>query len=236
MPAKILIIEDEISLRETLSYSLAQQGYDVEAVEDGAGALQAARRVKPDLVLLDIMLPGIDGFEVCRQLRQEFSMPILFVSARDEEFDRVIGLEIGGDDFITKPFKMRELVARVKAQLRTVQLIKEGIRPLDKPKIDTNTKILGNLTVHLNRREVLVNGELLPLKPKEYELLAFFITNQGQAFSREAIIKQVWDWDYVGETRTVDVHIRWLREKIEPDPNNPIRLVTVYGVGYRFDG
>jgi DNA-binding response OmpR family regulator len=236
MPLKILVVDDEISLRETLTYNLERQGFSVEAVGDGEQALTTARRNNPDLIILDIMLPGIDGFEVCRELRRDMTVPILFLSARDDEFDRVVGLEIGGDDYISKPFSMRELIARVKAQFRTRQLIRDEINPAESPNLMEKTATFGNLTILFHRHEVLINGNLVVMKPKEYELLVYFAENPGRAFTRESIIKHVWEQDFIGESRTIDVHVRWLREKIEVDPNHPVRIVTVHGVGYRFDG
>jgi len=236
MPSKILVVDDEISLRETLAYNLEHHGYVVDTVSDGEKALPAARRFRPDLVILDIMLPGADGFEVCRLLRQEMNMPILFLSARDDEFDRIIGLEIGGDDFITKPFSMRELVARVKAQFRTMQLVRDGLSAADGKRQNECTATFGNLTINYQRHEVRIGQTLLVLKPKEYDLLAFFTENRSKVFSRDAIIKAVWGWEFQGDSRTIDVHVRWLREKIEIDPYHPTRLVTVHGIGYRFEG
>ena len=231
----ILVVEDETPLRETLAYNLTRQEYAVEAVGDGPSALEAARRLHPDLVLLDLMLPGLDGFEVCRILRQEMSIPILILTARDDEIDRVIGLEIGADDYITKPFSMRELMARVKAHLRRERLIREqaGVA-LESP--TRNVLHFDNLSIDLTRREVLLDKKPLALKPKEFDLLLFLARHRGQALSRQVLLEQVWGWDYSGGTRTVDVHIHWLRERIEADPAQPIRIITVRGSGYRFEG
>lgn len=237
MAEKILVVEDELTLQETLAYNLKRQGYDVEAVGDGLAALEAARHDHPDLILLDIMLPGMDGFEVCRILRQEMNTPILMLTARDEEIDRVVGLELGADDYISKPFSMRELMARVKARLRLVRLIREEVGNQT-----TGGSGLGgalnfeDLTLDLNRRELRLNGLPVPLKPKEFDLLAFLAQHKGQVLTREFILEKVWGWDYIGDSRTVDVHVRWLREKIEPDPASPRRIITVRGAGYRFDG
>jgi len=231
----ILIVEDDTALRETLAYNLARQEYAVEAVGDGPSALGAARRLHPDLILLDLMLPGLDGFEVCRILRQEMNIPILMLTARDEEIDRVIGLEIGADDYITKPFSIRELMARVKAHLRRERLIRDEVSA--GPEILPN-KVLqfGNLELDLTRREVFFNKEPLAFKPKEFDLLLFLASHRGQALSREYLLEQVWGWQYVGGTRTVDVHVHWLRERIESDPAHPTRIITVRGSGYRFEG
>lgn len=234
MQPKVLIVEDEQSLQETLAYNLTKEGYQVEAVGDGNEALDVARRMQPDLILMDIMLPGLDGFEVTRIIRQEMNVPILVLTARDDEIDRVLGLEIGADDYLTKPFSMRELVARVKAQLRRVRLIREEMET-ETVRTD-DTLVMGNLVLNLTRREVHLDDSVMAIKPKEYELLLFLARHRGQVLSREMLLERVWGWDFSGGSRTVDVHIRWLREKIEVDPANPTRIVTVRGVGYRFEG
>lgn len=236
MPESILIVEDELSLQETLAYNLKKEGYAVETVGDGRSALEAARRLKPDLIVLDIMLPEMDGFEVARILRKEMSAAILMLTARDDEIDRVVGLEVGADDYLTKPFSMRELIARVKSQIRRARLLREemgnpvaGMTAHEKLTFD-------NLVIDLTRREVTFNGEALQVKPKEYELLLFLAEHRRQMLSREFILERVWGWDFIGDSRTVDVHIRWLRQKIEADPSAPVRIVTVRGGGYRFEG
>jgi DNA-binding response OmpR family regulator len=231
----ILVVEDETSLRETLTYNLIRQEYTVEAVADGNAAVEAARRLRPDLIVLDLMLPGLDGFEVCRILRQEMNMPIFILTARDDEFDRVLGLEIGADDYLTKPFSMREFLSRVKAHLRRERLIRQEVEGAAEANSKDQLRF-GNLLIDLNRREVLFEGQPLALKPKEYELLLFLAQHRGQAVSREFLLERVWGWEFVGGTRTVDVHIHWLREKIEVDPTNPQRIITVRGSGYRFEG
>jgi DNA-binding response OmpR family regulator len=237
MSEKILIVEDEMTLQETLAYNLKRQGYEVETAADGATALQIARQSHPDLIVLDIMLPGIDGFEVCRLLRQEMSTPILMLTAKDDEIDRVVGLEVGADDYMTKPFSMRELVARIKAMLRRVRMMREELGKTEIiPSAQAQKLIFGNLVIDTYRHEVLLDGQILLVKPKEYELLLFLAQHRGQVLSREHILERVWGWDYIGDSRTVDVHIRWLREKIESDPANPNRIVTVRGAGYRFEG
>jgi DNA-binding response OmpR family regulator len=235
MPESILVVEDEPSLQETLAYNLKKEGYEVEAVGDGLVALESARRMKPDLIVLDLMLPGIDGFEVCRILRKEMTTAILMLTARDDEIDRVVGLEVGADDYLTKPFSMRELIARVKAQLRRARLIREELgkqadeHPHEKLSFE-------NLVINQTRREVILNDGPLQLKPKEYELLLFLAEHHGQMLSREFILERVWGWDYIGDSRTVDVHVRWLRQKIEANPAKPERIITVRGGGYRFEG
>ena len=236
MAEKILIVEDEVSLQETLSYNLRKQGYEVETVGDGPSALEAARRLKPELILLDIMLPGMDGFEVCRILRNEMSTPVLMLTARDDEIDRVVGLEVGADDYLTKPFSMRELIARVKAMLRRVRIIREEV---SSSQIDIADKLVyefGNMEIDIGRREVRIDRKPVNLKPKEYELLFYLAKHKNQVLSRDQILESVWGWDYVGDSRTVDVHVRWLREKIEVSPANPERIITVRGAGYRFEG
>ncbi len=233
MPQKVLVVEDEPILLETLEYNLARQGYEVRTAADGLAALELARRERPDVIVLDIMLPGLDGLEVCRTLRREMSVPILMLTARADEVDKVVGLEVGADDYLTKPFSMRELMARVKALLRRVRLIREELGAEGKA---SERLVFGDLTLDLTRREVSRGGQVLHLRPKEYDLLLFLARHRGAVLSRDLILERVWGWDYDGGTRTVDVHMRWLREKIEEDPANPTRLVTVRGIGYRFEG
>lgn len=233
MNEKILIVEDEITLQETLAYSLKNQGYEVVTASDGPSALEKAREIKPDLILLDIMLPGMDGFDVCRVIRKDMSVPILMLTARDNEIDRVVGLEVGADDYLTKPFSMRELIARIKALLRRVRIMREMQSNDTTPH---KLYVYGNLTIDETRREVTFKDQPLGLKPKEYDLLLYMAQHKGQVLSRELILEKVWGWDYFGDSRTVDVHVRWLREKIEEDPANPSRIVTIRSAGYRFEG
>ena len=234
MEQKILVIEDDATLREALAYNLARQGYAIDTADNGLTGLDLARRINPDLILLDLMLPGMDGFDVCRIVRQELSTPIIILTARDDEIDRVLGLEIGADDYLTKPFSMRELMARVKANLRRVKLDQGETEA----QADDKTKGVryGNLELDFLRREVRIDGEPIAMKPKEYELLAFLVKSKGHMLSRDFILERVWGWEFRGGSRTVDVHIRWLREKIEADPAKPSRIVTVRGAGYRFEG
>ena len=234
MAKKILIIEDEIALQETLSYNLEREGYQVTIEGDGIKALELAQEMEPDLILMDIMLPGLDGLEITRILRQKLSVPIIMLTARDAEIDRVLGLEIGADDYLVKPFSMRELLARVKAQFRRARLLKDELHPPQNQ--TTPTLIFGDLRMDLYRGEAFLNNKPLLMKPLEYTLLQYLMEHQGQVLSRDHLLEQVWGWDYSGGSRTVDVHIRWLREKIEPDPSKPIRIVTVRGMGYRFEG
>ena len=235
MPETILVVEDEPALRDTLTYNLKKDGFTVEAVGDGRSALESARRLKPDLIVLDLMIPEINGFEVCRILRKEMPTPILMLTARDDEIDRVVGLEVGADDYLTKPFSMRELMARVKAQLRRTRIMQEELTKTT-PEKKHEKLTFGNLVINLTRQEVLFDNEPLPIKPQEYQLLLFFAEHKGQMLSREFILERVWGWDFIGDSRTVDVHVRWLRQKLEDDPSNPIRIVTVRGGGYRFEG
>jgi len=233
MAERILIVEDELTLQETLAYNLKHQGYEVVTASDGPSAIAQTKATHPDLILLDIMLPGMDGFEVCRILRKEITTPILMLTARDDEIDRVVGLEVGADDYLTKPFSMRELIARVKAMLRRLHMIQEiNASPAGEKRL----LVFDNLLIDEKRREVKFNGSILTLSPKEFELLTFLAANQGRMLTRKYILETVWGWEYIGDSRTVDVHIRWLREKIELDPTKPKRIITVRGAGYRFEG
>lgn len=236
MADKILVVEDEVSLQETLAYNLKKQGYEVEAVGDGLAALDKARQAHPDLIVLDLMLPGLDGFEVARILRQEMTTPVLMLTARDDEIDRVVGLEVGADDYMTKPFSMRELMARVKAMLRRVRLVREEVALAGTTLTASQNFTFEDLVIDNTRREVRRQDKVLALKPKEFELLHFLAQHRGQVLTREFILERVWGWGYIGDSRTVDVHVRWLREKIEANPAIPVRIVTVRGAGYRFEG
>ena len=225
---KILIIEDEENILEAVKYTLTQEGYDVFTSVDGEDGLEKAQEIKPDLVLLDVMLPKMDGFEVCRILRKDLEMPVFMISAKAEEIDRVVGLEMGADDYITKPFSMRELVVRVRNSLRRAAL---------NPQVD-ELEILkfGELEIHLTSHMAIVSGEEVSMKPKEFDLLYLLASNKGRAFTRGQILQRLWDREYIGDVRTVDVPVRWIREKIEVNPSRPEKLVTIRGVGYRFDG
>jgi DNA-binding response OmpR family regulator len=234
MPEKILVVEDDQTLQETLAYNLERQGYEVTTAGDGQAAIELSRQINPSLVVLDIMLPVMDGYEVCRLLRKRSNVPILMLTARDDEIDRVLGLEMGADDYLTKPFSMREFIARVKAQLRRVRFDREDSD--EQIPAANETLVFDNLEIDIQRYEARLDGLPLNLKPKEFELLLFIARHRGQVLSRELIMDRVWGWDFTGGSRTVDVHIRWLREKIEQDPAKPIRIVTVRGAGYRFEG
>ncbi|MCL5074908.1 MAG: response regulator transcription factor [Chloroflexi bacterium] len=230
--AKILVVDDELTLLETLRYNLRREGYEVYTAVDGLQALEMARREKPELIILDIMLPKLDGFEVCRILRKETMVPILMLTAKEEEIDKVLGLELGADDYITKPFSLRELSARIKASLRRVQMVQEAKWEGEKAEVLR----VGELELNLAEHRVSQRGSVIDLRPREFELLAFLLRNKGKAFSRDTLLERVWGYDYAGDTRTVDVHIRWLREKIEDDPSTPRYIRTVRGVGYRLEG
>lgn len=228
----ILLVEDESSLLATIAYNLRREGYRVLAVADGETALVTAEE-GPDLVILDVMLPKIDGFEVCRRLRQRSAVPILMLTAKTDEVDRVVGLEIGADDYLTKPFSMRELLARVKALLRRRDLLAAEIARREAPATQDRL-VAGDLEIDLPAHRVTNAGRPVLLTPKEFDLLVFLVRNRGHVFSSERLLDQVWGYEYTADPRTVPVHIRGLREKLEDDPSRPRRIETVRGVGYRF--
>ncbi|AGG05791.1 MULTISPECIES: response regulator transcription factor [Dehalococcoides] len=225
---KILVVEDDATLRELLCYNLAKEGYQLECAEDGLKALSVYRLFKPALVILDVMIPGIDGFELCRLIRAESSVPILMLTARSSEADKVNGLEAGADDYLSKPFGMKELLARMKALLRRSQMQNSPAEPAGGLKI-------GDLEIFIERHLVIRNGVALDFSPKEFDLFSFLVQNRYRVFSREQLLEKVWGYDYPGGTRTVDVHISWLRQKIEADPSKPRHLITVRGTGYKFE-
>jgi DNA-binding response OmpR family regulator len=236
MSPKVLVVDDELILLETLQYNLKRQGYAVCTADNGLLALEMARTEGPDLILLDVLLPRMDGLEVCRILRQEMSVPILMLTAKTEEVDKVVGLEVGADDYVTKPFSMHELLARVKALLRRTRLDLELLEAQGRAK-EAERLVFSDLVIDVERREVFQQGVSLPLKPKEFDLLLFLARNRGIVLSRDLILERVWGWHHHDiESRTVDVHMRWLRERIEQDPTSPVRIVTIRGVGYRFEG
>lgn len=228
----VLVVEDEENLLEALRYNLEREGYAVNTAIDGEQALLSARDSAPDLVILDVMLPQLDGFEICRILRRRSDVPILMLTARGEEIDRVVGLELGADDYVTKPFSVRELMARVRNLLRRSHRAPSATNDASPADILRS----GDLEIDSVSHIVRLNGELLELKPREFDLLALLAKNKARAFTRDQILERLWGHDYYGDSRTVDVHIRWLREKIEPQPSKPVRIVTIRGVGYRFDG
>jgi DNA-binding response OmpR family regulator len=225
MSRTILVVDDEPTLRETLAEALDADGFTVVTAADGREALVKFREVRPDLLVLDLMLPELSGIEVCRIIRAESGVPILMLTAREAEIDKVVGLELGADDYVTKPFSLRELLARIRALLRRAE---RQATDGDGPAAVT----LGDLTIDLAGHRILRDGEPVPVKPKVFELLAFLLRHPGQVFSREQLLEQVWGYDYAGETRTVDVHVHWLRAAVEPDPASPSYLHTVRGVGY----
>ncbi len=223
---RILIIEDEQSYRDATAFMLQREGFDVSQTEDGASGLAEFERNGADLVLLDLMMPGMPGTEVCRQLRIRSNVPVIMVTARDSEIDKVVGLEIGADDYVTKPFSHRELVARIRAVLRRGQdaeLLPEVIEA-------------GDVRMDVERHEVWVRGEAVKLALKEFELLEVLLRNAGRVMTRGQLIDRIWGADYVGDTKTLDVHVKRLRSKIEADPAHPVQLVTVRGLGYKYEG
>ncbi|MBP2644596.1 MAG: phoP [Firmicutes bacterium] len=226
MAGHILIVDDEASIRELVKFNLVKAGYEVSEAADGLAVLSMAK-ARPELIILDLMLPGMDGLEVCRALkgdRTTAGIPIIMLTARDEEFDKVVGLELGADDYLTKPFSPRELVARVKAVLRRSR----------QTALPEGELIIGRLRLNFSRYDVFLGEEKLELTPKEYELLKLLVTNTGKVFTREQLLEKVWGYEYFGDTRTVDVHIRHLRAKLEPEAAVADSIETVRGVGYRF--
>ncbi len=234
MAKTILVVEDDANLLDVVRHNLVREGYEVVTAHDGETAVEVARSRKPDLILLDIMLPGLDGFDVCRILRREMSVPIIMLTAKADEIDKVVGLEMGADDYITKPFSLRELLARVKAMLRRSDLLKEET---ERSAVAGRGVVrAGNLVIDVDRHVVSRDGVDMPLSPKEYDLLVFLAQNPRRAFSRDYLLDKVWGYEFGGDSRTVDVHVRWLRQKIEVDPAHPALLLTVRGVGYKLDG
>jgi len=242
---KILVVDDEAVLADTIAYNLEQEGYQVITVADGTSALNAVHNEHPDLIVLDIMLPGVDGLEVCRQLRREDStatVPIIMLTAKSDEIDKVVGLEVGADDYVTKPFGRRELLARVRALLRRADYpsITEEHPSLQENDVQSQPLsrnkelVAGPLRIDLASRWVNCRGQDLELQPKQFDLLTYLVRNRGTVLTRDQPLHNVWGYDYAGDTRTVDVHIRWLREKLEEDPASPKLIQTVRGVGYVF--
>jgi DNA-binding response OmpR family regulator len=224
MARTILVVEDEPTLRETLVDALAVDGFRVVAAGDGREALERFRAEGPDLILLDLMLPELSGIEVCRIIRTESAVPIVMLTARDSEVDKIVGLELGADDYVTKPFSLRELSARIRAIFRRSE---QAVAAGGPTVVD-----IGGVQVDLAGHRVLRDGHEIAMKPKVFELLAFLVRHPGQVMSRDQLLEQVWGYDYAGETRTVDVHVHWLRAAIEPDPANPSVIQTIRGVGY----
>ena len=229
--ARVLVVDDEATLVDTIRYNLRREGYDVQVAGEGNEAIRLARASAPDLVVLDLMLPGLDGLEVCRQLRRESIVPILMLTAKDDEVDKIVGLEVGADDYMTKPFSMRELLARVRAMLRRSRMAQQAGEADGAQAVRS-----GDLEADPLQRRVTLGEKSLQLKPKEFDLLVYLMQQRGRVLTRDQLLEKVWGYTFGGDTRTVDVHIRWLREKIEEDPGTPRRLETVRGVGYRFVG
>ena len=229
MPKRILIVEDEENIRHTLRYNLVKEGYQVSEARTGPEGLAEARRVRPDLILLDLMLPELSGLEVCRILRQEMPTPILILTAKGGEVDKVVGLQVGADDYVTKPFSLRELLARVTALLRRVELSSREVRQ------GREVEEIAGFCLDRGARTVHVDAEEVRLAPKEFDLLSFLLAHAGRVQSREHLIQQVWGSNFFGDRKTVDVHVRWLREKFERFEALPFRITTVFGVGYRLD-
>lgn len=225
--AKVLVVDDEASIVNIISYNLKKEGYEVITAEDGEAGLELAVNENPDLILLDIMMPKMDGYEVCRKVREKSNVPIIMLTARADEVDKVIGLEMGADDYVTKPFGNRELIARVKAHLRR-STAKEN------PEEKGNVQTFGDLTIDFDRYEVTKRGEVINLTMREFELLTFLATQKSQIFNRETLLEKVWGYEYFGDVRAVDVTIRRLREKIEDDPGKPKYVITKRGIGYYF--
>lgn len=230
MDKKILVVEDEKAIADILQFNLKKEGYTVVCAYDGEEGLRAAEEENPDLILLDVMLPKLDGFEVCKNVRRASNVPIIMLTAREEEVDKVLGLELGADDYITKPFSMRELMARIKANVR------RSLAPVaDTVDVtDANKLVFGDIVINLKSLDVKKKGEKIELTPREFDLIKFLATQPNQVFSREVLMENVWQYDYYGDLRTVDVTVRRLREKIEDDPANPVRIVTRRGAGYMF--
>jgi two-component system, OmpR family, response regulator RegX3 len=225
----VLVVEDEDSFVDALTVGLVREGFRVQVARDGAAALDVFDAVQPDLVLLDVMLPKISGIDVCRELRRRSSVPIIMVTAKGAEIDTVVGLEVGADDYVTKPYRLRELVARMRAVLR-----RRAVEPAAAVAVGEVLRV-GDVSLDPERHEVTVGAEEVQLPLKEFELLELLLANAGRVLTRETLIDRVWGPDYVGDTKTLDVHVKRLRAKVEPDPSNPIRIVTIRGLGYKFE-
>lgn len=233
MSKRILVVDDEVSIVKLVQFNLEKEGYQVDVAMDGETALQKARQNPPNLMVLDLMLPIIDGLEVCKRVQQEnLAIPILMLTAKSDEFDKVLGLELGADDYLTKPFSPRELIARVKAVLRRFEKAQkiEASQPTEKH------VVIGDLVIDPEAYEVTLSNNPLELTPKEFELLVYLANHRGKVLSRDQLLNAVWNYDYVGDSRIVDVHVSHLREKIEEDTRNPIYIKTVRGIGYKFEG
>ncbi len=226
----VFVVEDEESFVQALTISLEREGFRVEVATDGHEAVARFDEVRPDVVLLDVMLPGRSGLDVCRDIRQRSKVPIIMVTAKGAEIDTVVGLEVGADDYVTKPYRMRELVARMRAVMRRLP-------PTGSTNVETVDRlVVGDVMVDLERHEVEIDRQPVALPLKEFELLALFLANAGRVLTRETLIGRIWGLDYVGDTKTLDVHVKRLRAKVEPDPTNPTRIVTIRGLGYKYVG
>jgi len=230
--ARVLLVDDEPAILHALAYNLRKEGYEVVTASDGPTALATARSEQPDIVVLDVMLPHFSGFEVCRTLRAETTTPILMLTARSDEFDRVLGLELGADDYIVKPVGLRELMARIKAMLRRVEMGRAQTAGGEQP-LKSDVVEAGPARIDVTRHEARWNGQVVALRPREFDLLVYLARNAGRVLSRDVLLEGVWGFHHVGDPRTVDVHIRWLREKLEEDPSAPRHIQTVRGAGYK---
>jgi DNA-binding response OmpR family regulator len=233
MSHKVLVVEDDSTLLGVIKYNLVKEGYTTITASDGVQAIEAARKEHPDIIILDIMLPKLDGLEVCRILRHESNIPIIMLTARSEEIDKVVGLEIGADDYMTKPFSVKELMARIKALLRRTEMA--GQKSGYSAAADLSVIKAGEFEIDVERHTASRRGAAIELTPKEFDLLACLMRNRGRVMSRDHLLEKVWGYDFDGDSRTVDVHIRWLRGKIEDDAAKPIHLITVRGIGYKFE-
>ena len=231
----VLIVEDEASFVDALEVGLAREGFRTAVATDGAEALELFARLEPDLVLLDLMLPRISGIDVCRQIRQTSSVPIIMVTAKSSEIDTVVGLEVGADDYVAKPYRVRELVARIRALLRRSTMEAPAASGSEPGSPAPSAIRVGDVSLDPDEHRVVVRGADVALPLKEFEMLRLFLTNAGRVLTRETIIDRVWGLDYVGDTKTLDVHIKRLRSKIEPDPAHPERIVTIRGLGYKYE-
>ena len=227
----ILVVDDEPVFIEALTISLEREGFGVIAAADGPAALKAISEKDPDLILLDVMLPGMSGIDVCREIRKSSSVPVIMVTAKGEEIDAVVGLEVGADDYITKPYRLRELIARIRAILRRSEHSPKEDETISNPEV----LVEGAVRLDLGRHELSVDGELVSLALREFELLSYLMENSGRVVTRESLMQNVWGWDYIGDTKTIDVHVKRLRSKIESDPSAPLRISTIRGVGYRYE-
>ena len=230
----ILVVEDEASFVDALQIGLTREGFHVEIATDGIEAITRFAQVDPDLVLLDVMLPRASGIDVCRQIRQTSSVPIIMVTAKSSEIDTVVGLEVGADDYVTKPYRIRELVARIRAQLRR-NTMENGTGEIERPDVVDAAIKVGEVSLDPDEHRVTVDGSEVGLPLKEFEVLHLLLANAGRVLTRETLIDRVWGTDYVGDTKTLDVHIKRLRSKVEPDPGNPSRIVTIRGLGYKYE-